>query len=127
MIDSVTRALDGGFIVVRDGQTLYVPDDSANTDRQAVQAWVAGGGKVSPYQPLATIVTLFPADLWRRASDGEAERIMAAIDAQPLRIRKIFETARSYQSDDELWPLLVNAATALFGPVRAKELLAPSA
>lgn len=71
-------------------------------------------------------IVVFPADLWRRATDDEAQDIMDAMTAQPVRIRKIFETARSYQSDDELWPLLESAAQALFGADRAAELLAPS-
>jgi hypothetical protein len=50
----------------------------------------------------------------------------AAMAEQPFRVRKIFETANSYRSDHELWPLLVQIATTLFGEERAAEILAPS-
>ena len=34
------------LIVVSDGQTLYVPIDTANTDYQEIQKWVAEGNKI---------------------------------------------------------------------------------
>src|SRR5687768_13284028 len=35
----------------------------------------------------------YKADIWRRATDAEAEMIAAALASQPLRKRKIFEDA----------------------------------
>lgn len=72
------------------------------------------------------VTTLNPADLWRRATDYEAEAIEGAIALQPVRIRNIFRTAQTFQSNDELWPLLNGAAVGLFGAERAAELLAGS-
>jgi len=86
------------------------------------QTWGVTALPVTPPGP----IVVFPADLWRRTTDAEAEAIDAAMNAQPLRIRRLFLTAQTYQSDDPLWPLLTGAAAQLFGEARAAELLAPS-
>lgn len=65
-------------------------------------------------------------DLWSRMTEDEADQVGAAMDDQPIRTRKIFESANSYRSDHELWPLLQQLATSLFGAERAAEILAPS-
>ncbi len=83
-------------------------------------------GQWLPFDPPAAVVILYPADLWRRTTDAEAEAIEAAIATQPVRIRNVFRTANVYRSDDELWPLLVAVAQGLFGEERAGELLATS-
>jgi len=72
------------------------------------------------------VIVVYPVDLWSRMTDHEAEDVETAMAAQPLRIRNIFKYASSYQSDHELWPLLESMATALFGPERAAQILAPS-
>ncbi|MFK3690426.1 hypothetical protein ACI2J4_09060 [Agrobacterium tumefaciens] len=66
-------------------------------------------------------------DLWSRMTDDEADQVGSAMDAQPFRVRKIFESANTFRSDHELWPLLQQIATTLFGEDRAAVLLAPSA
>ncbi|UXN74519.1 hypothetical protein N8D56_05095 [Devosia sp. A8/3-2] len=63
--------------------------------------------------------------IWRRATDAEAELMEQTLAAQPVRIRRIYEGATHIQSGDELFGLLETAMTALFGPSRAAELLAP--
>lgn len=78
-----------------------------------------------PPAPVAPVV-VFPADLWRRTTDAEAEAIEAAMAGQSARLRNLFRSAQTYQSDDPLWPVLNGAATELFGAERAAELLAPS-
>lgn len=87
------------------------------------------GGEVVVFEaPVAAPVTVvFAVDLWSRMNDAEADQVGAAMAEQPFRIRKIFETANSYRSDHELWPLLAQIATTLFGAERAAEILAPSA
>ena len=70
---------------------------------------------------------VFSVDLWSRMTNSEADLVDAAMAEQPFRIRKIFESANSYRSDHELWPLLVQIATTLFGEERAAQILAPSA
>lgn len=86
------------------------------------QSWVVT--PIAPADPGPVVV--FPGDLWRRTTDAEAEAIDAAMKAQPLRIRRLFDAAQTYQSDDPLWPLLMGAAVQLFGEARARELLAAS-
>jgi len=86
------------------------------------QSWVVT--PIAPVEPGPIVV--FPADLWRRTTDAEAEAIDAAMNGQSLRNRRLFETAQTYQSDDPLWPLLMGAAVQLFGEARARELLAAS-
>lgn len=61
--------------------------------------------------------------LWERMTDDEAEQVNAAMATQPFRTRQIFLTANTFRSDHELWPLLVQMATDLFGEERAAELL----
>lgn len=65
-------------------------------------------------------------DLWDRVTDEEAEQIEVAIAQQPIRIQNIFRTRNEYHMDHELWPLLQQLATQLFGEDRAAEILAPS-
>lgn len=72
------------------------------------------------------VIIVYKLDLWSRMTDEEADQVGTAMEEQPFRIRKIFESAVSYRSDHELWPLLVQIATALFGEDRASEILAPS-
>ena len=43
--------------------------------------------------------------------------------SQSFRTRKIFETANTFRSDHELWPLLEEIAMDLFGVKRTAELL----
>lgn len=84
--------------------------------------------------PLAAepVITVYSVDFWTRldggtdGNSGEVAQVLAAMELQPIRTRKIFEAANSYRSDHELWPLLQQLATSLFGAERAAEILAPS-
>ncbi|MCO7736479.1 hypothetical protein NJB95_07620 [Brucella intermedia] len=82
-------------------------------------------GRVVEYTPPAVEpVTVIPAvNLWERMTDTEAEQVNAAMATKPFRTRQIFLTANTFRSDHELWPLLVQMATDLFGEERAAELL----
>jgi hypothetical protein len=80
----------------------------------------------APVQSLPTLIIVSPADLWRRTTDEEAERIEDAMAAQPARLRNLFRAAQTYQSGDPLWPVLHQTAVELFGEERAGELLAAS-
>ncbi|MGN7711011.1 hypothetical protein [Agrobacterium tumefaciens] len=79
------------------------------------------------------VTTVYAVDFWTRldggvdGNSGEVAQVLAAMETQPVRTRKIFESANSYRSDHELWPLLQQIATTLFGAERAAEILAPSA
>ncbi len=78
------------------------------------------------------VTTVYSVDFWTRldggedGSGGEVAQVLAAMEQQPMRTRKIFESANSYRSDHELWPLLKQLAETLFGEQRAAQLLAPS-
>lgn len=72
------------------------------------------------------VTVVYSVDLWSRMTNAEAEAVAAEMETQPFRIRRIFESANSYREDHELWPLLVQIATALFGEERAAQILAPS-
>ncbi len=73
------------------------------------------------------VTVVYSVDLWTRMTNAEADQVGAAMDQQPFRVRRIFESANSYRSDHELWQLLVQIATDLFGAERAAQILAPSA
>lgn len=94
-----------------------------------LRKWV--DGNVVEYAPAPVeipepVTVVYSVDLWSRMTNAEADHVGAAMEQQPFRIRKIFESAGSYQSDHELWPLLVQIATTLFGEERAAQILAPS-
>lgn len=76
--------------------------------------------------PKPTVVIVYPVDLWERMTQEEADAVGAVMEQQDFRTRKIFESASSYRSDHELWPLLQQIATQLFGEERAAQVLAPS-
>nr|WP_278388391.1 hypothetical protein [Brucella intermedia] len=89
------------------------------------QRRIVNGQVVEYTPPAAPIVTVLPSvTLWERMSPSEAEQVEAAMATQPFRTRQIFLTANTFRSDHELWPLLMQMATDLFGEERAAELLA---
>lgn len=69
---------------------------------------------------------LYPVRFWERLTEREADAVGAAMEQQDFRTRQIFATASSYRSDHELWPILQQIATQLFGGKRAAQILAPS-
>jgi hypothetical protein len=90
--------------------------------------WHEAGGKPQPYIPPSEPAgRTAKADIWRRATDAEASVIAQALDALPLRKRRIYDDATYLDHGDpmfaELWAGFVQA----FGNARASELLAVSA
>ncbi len=87
--------------------------------------WVYVEPVAEPTPEMVTVV--YPVHLWERLSgEGEADRVGAVMAQQDFRTRQIFASASSYRSDHELWPLLQQIATTLFGEARAAQILAPS-
>jgi hypothetical protein len=106
--DNLWQDEDGNFYVGRPGQSAEDILTEVNAPRP------------EPAPP----ATVIPAvTLWERMTDVEAEQVNAAMATQPFRTRQIFLTANTFRSDHELWPLLVQMATDLFGDERAAELL----
>lgn len=64
--------------------------------------------------------------IWRRATDEEAELMEVALQAQPVRLQRIYEGATFISIEDELYGVLHAALVQLFGAVRAAELLGTS-
>ena len=96
-------------------------------DNQAARRWV--DGKIEEYIPPTPepepVVTILPAvTLWERLTEAEADQVNEAMATQSVRTQRIFTTANTFRSDHELWPLLEQMATELFGEERAAELLA---
>ena len=50
MINTITKTYDleihSGYTMVKNNITYYVPLDTANTDYQEIQQWIADGGTV---------------------------------------------------------------------------------
>lgn len=82
--------------------------------------------EVPPIETPEPVTVVYSVDLWSRMTEDEAAQVGAVMDDQPFRVRKIFESASTFRSDHELWPLLEQIATTLFGAERAVEILAPS-
>ncbi len=96
-------------------------------DNQAVRRWV--DGKVEEYtpptpEPEPVVIVLPAVTLWERLTEDEADQVNEAMATEPVRTQRIFTTANTFRSDHELWPLLEQMATQLFGEERASELLA---
>ncbi len=95
--------------------------------------WLLVGGEFQAPVVPDPVTTVYSVDFWTRldggedGNGGEVAQVLSAMETQPIRTRKIFESANSYRSDHELWPLLQQLATSLFGAERAGEILAPSA
>ncbi|MFH6786624.1 hypothetical protein [Methylobacterium sp. MA0201] len=108
---------------------VAVPYDDALAAQGVWMGWrQVDGTFVDPAAEAPSPVTVVAkVDFYRRCSDAEAVAIDAAFAAQPVRLRRIFDAAQTFRSDAEEWPLLVGAATQLFGAERAGELLAPAA
>lgn len=84
-------------------------------------------GEIAEYVeplPAPTVIIIPAVTLWERMTEAEAEQVAEVMTTQPFRTRKIFETAATFRSDHELWPLLEQIANQLFGSERASELLA---
>lgn len=129
MIDHAQYLVDGRIQATINGVEWVFPDNPDGIERKLVAEWEGEGNKITSYvepEP-APIVIIVPAvTLWERMTEKEAAQVETAMSTQPFRTRQIFMTAKTFRSDYELWPLLENLATALFGEERASQMLSPS-
>jgi hypothetical protein len=79
---------------------------------------------ITPRPPRPVVVSKL--DLYRRVTDGEAADIEAELAKQPIKNRRLFDAAMTFQSDAPEWALLRQIAGKLFGDDRAAELLTPT-
>ena len=117
----------GSIVAVINGEELTIPDIEENRHRAIIAQWVAAGNEIEPYVPEPSpepLIVIPAVTLWERMTDDEAIQVNDVMAAQPIRTRQIFLTANTFRSDHELWPLLQQVATTLFGVERAAELLA---
>ncbi|WP_433762629.1 hypothetical protein [Brucella anthropi] len=120
---------DGTFVAEINGLPYHVISSDELYWRLAVDEAGRLGSELkfepAPEPITGSDVTILPAvTLWERLTETEAEQVNAAMATQPFRTRQIFLTANTFRSDHELWPLLVQMATDLFGEERASQLLA---
>jgi len=115
--DDVTRlALFGKFLLLELEEGEDIPE---------LGSTYADGVFATPIRP-EPVTVVYSVDLWTRLTEEEAEQVNGEMAQQSFRTRKIFESANSYRSDHDLWPLLQQIATTLFGAERAAQILAPS-
>lgn len=77
------------------------------------------------FTPVVATGRVWKSDIWRRATDAEAEIIVAALGSQPVRLRRLFDDATFLDPDDPLFSGLRAGFVTAFGEKRAAELLAP--
>lgn len=99
------------------------PRDASGAQTQASMEGVLAAAGVS--QGGSRKIT-YKADLYRRATDDEAEKIEAALAAAPVRQRRLFEAAQYLDHADAEFSAMRTALVGLFGEARADELLAAS-
>ena len=114
-------AYPDGVVEITDEQWLDL------ISNQGARRWV--DGTVVAFEPPApppTPVYIQKVDIWRRATDAEAEKLVALLGQQSIRLQRMFSDATVISSADEMWPTLLGGITQLLGADRAKALLAPS-
>lgn len=121
---------DGAYLGSFDGLDEELPGflkgatEVSNLPSDTRQVW---DGKVwLPLNLPEPVKIVYSVHLWERMTDAEADQVGAEIQRQSFRLRNIFQAASSYRSDHELWLLLQQITTTLFGEARAAAILAPS-
>lgn len=91
-------------------------------------AWAAmlAWGEPAAYEAGPVTGITYKADLWRRATDAEAETIVAVLSQQPIRKQRLFNDADHLDHADPEFAELKARFVQVFGQERADELLAPS-
>lgn len=66
-------------IVIRKSDFASIPNDPANRDRAAYDAWITGGGVPDPYVPPVIPQSVWPQDLMAQFNAADAAAIQAAV------------------------------------------------
>lgn len=82
---------------------------------------------VTPPSALPAKTIIYKADIWRLATDAEAATIDAALNAQPVRLRRMWQDSQTLATTDEMYPMVKAAFEQAFGADRAAVLLEPTA
>ncbi|WP_448950591.1 hypothetical protein [Labrys neptuniae] len=121
---------------------LIVDDRVDTISYEPIQSWTEVGDNVfggfigdgdgwkapPPVAPPASAFTVVhKADIWRRATDAEATTIDAQLNAQSVRLRRMWQDSQTLSTMDELYPAVQAAFVSAFGAERAKELLETTA
>jgi hypothetical protein len=87
-----------------------------------------GGEVIAPYEAPAdpALTKVSKADVWRRLTDQEAEEVDSALQAAPLRLRRIFEAAQYLDVNDDDYPEIRTAIVTALSEKRADEVLQPT-
>lgn len=99
-------------------------------DAQLMKLWLSPDGLITIppvpelVEPQPSVIILPAVTLWERMTEAEAVAVTEVMKTQSVRTVQIFNNAATFRSDHELWPLLEQMATGLFGEERAAELLA---
>lgn len=96
------------------------------TKEQTVVPWTPEEIAALPPPPPPPPRRIAKADIWRRATNTEAEQLDALLNAQPVRMRRMWADAQYLSTDDELYPAVEAALTGLLGAVRTAQLLEAS-
>jgi len=68
--------------------------------------------------------TIYKADIFRRATEAEAETITEILGQQSVRLQQIWANALYISTNDDFYPMIETAFGAAFGAARASQLLA---
>lgn len=100
--------------IIVDGEPVEISDEE----------WAAQNPEPAPSEPMPYQIA--KADLWRRATEKEAEAMDAALSDAPARLRRAYDAAQYIASDDPWFPELQAGITAAIGAKRAAVILARS-
>lgn len=102
--------------------TVWPRDDAGSQTQAALDEVLAGSGLG---EPVPAVIT-YKADIYRRATDEEAEAIEVALAEAPVRQRRLFESAQFLDHTAPEFVTMHEAMVGMFGAGRADELLAAS-
>lgn len=90
------------------------------------EAWRISGDILTTVDLPGEPYNISKADIYRRCTDAEAEALLAALMAAPIRLQGIFSGATMINTGDDYFPALRAGIVAALGETRADEVLVPS-